>query len=269
MSLPSPHRRFTRSVADLLDVTIFDGDTIYALQNHLDYYKSDMYSESHLLLIADTIRAQHGKSPYAYDGDLVQEELNYLGGLVNGAFVGQSSQSIARLLCEFVRRQLMDSDVINSILEEGAFFFRIVPREPIPYIEFLGDVDHESLSEGAVPEPQLHKTMDRMDDCFRRQDFAGVLAAGSNVLEAIGRAHSKHPYSNKVPFNKVMKSFKKYSPLPSAMKDEMEKIYNSRNTTPNAGHGCIEVAPGTTRKEAIVVICVCYAAVKGHYLSSS
>lgn len=268
MAEPSKYKNMTEQTRQSLEADFLGKDTRIALHYHLmEYFDSDSYDNSDKYLrITNLLRRRADVSNLEYNGEFIQEDLNYMGGIVQSAFSGLDSVEAMSLLCDLCAYGAMDIDTVNGILAEDSFAFQIINRDPLPYVDETDAMDLDEFANGADIEPGIRQLLTRMEDAYRREDYSGVLAAGSNVIEAIARRQSNHPRAKTTSFGKVQKMFLQNSPLPDVLKIEFDRIYKSRNTTPNAGHGNLEIDDNTTPTEAATVIAVCYAAVKHYWL---
>lgn len=268
MTEPSKYKAMTEQTRQSLETDFLGKDTRIALHYHLmEYFDTDSYDNSDKFLrVTNLLRRRADIPKLDYNGEFIQEELNYMGGIVQSAFSGLDSVEAMSLLCDLCAYGAMDIPTVNDILAEDGFAFQVTARDPLPYIDMVDEMDLDEFANGADVEPGIRQLLTRMEDAYRRQDYSGVLAAGSNVVEAIARRQSNHPKAKSTSFGKVKKMFLQNSPLPDVLKNEFDRIYLSRNKTPNAGHGNLEIDDSTTPTEAATVISVCYAAVKHYWL---
>lgn len=95
----------------------------------------------------------------------------------------------------------------------------------------------------------IGRLWERATDCWKRQDFAGVLHACASIIETMAKHIIQTPSIQNQPLGGFFEKYRKHSNLPPSYLDEVQRIYNLRNTTPIAGHGSIN-APGLSTREA-------------------
>lgn len=89
----------------------------------------------------------------------------------------------------------------------------------------------------------------RMGDCWRRNDYGGVLHAVASIFETMAKYVVQRPTVENQTLGGFISLYRKHSALPAQDLDRIEKIYQRRNTTPLAGHGGTK-APNISREEA-------------------
>jgi hypothetical protein len=110
----------------------------------------------------------------------------------------------------------------------------------------------------------IGKLWERATDCWKRQDFAGVLHACASVIETMAKHIIQTPSVQNQPLGGFFEKYRKHSELPSDYLDEVHRIYNLRNKTPIAGHGST-VAPGLTMREAQEIFDFTFSCVRLEY----
>ncbi len=268
MTEPSRFRSMSEQTRKVLETEFIGRDTRNALHYHLmEYFETDAHDNTDKFLrVTNLIHRSRNLPNLSYNGEFIQEELNYMGGIVQTAFSSLDTIEILKIICDLCAYQAMDVNTVNEILKEDGFPFKLVARDPLPYIDPFDGIDLDEFANGSIVEPALRQLLMRMDDAYRRKDYPGVLAAGSNVIEAIARRQSNHPRAASTTFNKVKKMFLQHSSLPTVLKNEFDRIYVSRNKTPNAAHGNLEIDGNVTAEEAATVISICFTSVKHYWL---
>ena len=195
MAEPSKYKSLTEQTRQTLETEFLGKETRISLHYHLmEYFEDGSYDNSNKYLrVTNILRRRADLPKFEYNGELIEEELIYMGGLIQSAFSGLDSVEAMSLLCDLCAYGVVDTDTVNEILKDDGFPFKIILRDPLPYIDVVDAMDLDEFANGAEVEPAIQQLLTRMEDTFRRKDYPGVLAAGSNVIEAIARRQSNHP----------------------------------------------------------------------------
>ncbi len=98
--------------------------------------------------------------------------------------------------------------------------------------------------------PNIHKLIERMDNALERDDYPGVLHASANIFETLAKDIVGIPSVQDQTLKSFFERYREDSTLPSEILDYILAIYESRSTTPLAGHGSTKT-PGISREVAI------------------
>lgn len=98
--------------------------------------------------------------------------------------------------------------------------------------------------------PNIQILFDRMDDAIRRDDYPGVLHASANIFETLAKDIVGIPSIQDQTLKSFFERYRKDSTLPNEILNYILDIYESRNTTPLAGHGSTRT-PSISREVAI------------------
>lgn len=78
---------------------------------------------------------------------------------------------------------------------------------------------------------------ERMADCWKRNDFGGVLHASASVFETMAKDIIQNPAIENQPLGGFFEQYRRHSALPQPSLDLILDTYKRRNATPLAGHG--------------------------------
>lgn len=90
----------------------------------------------------------------------------------------------------------------------------------------------------------------RMDDALTRDDYPGVLHASANIFETLAKDIVGIPSVQDQTLKSFFERYRKDSTLPNEVLNYILDIYESRSTTPLAGHGSTRT-PSLSREVAI------------------
>jgi hypothetical protein len=90
----------------------------------------------------------------------------------------------------------------------------------------------------------------RMEDALRRDDYPGVLHASASIFETLAKDVIGLPSIQDQTLKSFFERYRKDSTLPDEILNYILDIYESRNTTPLAGHGSTRT-PTMSREAAI------------------
>jgi hypothetical protein len=96
----------------------------------------------------------------------------------------------------------------------------------------------------------ISKLVDRMDSALSRDDYAEVLHTSASIFETLAKDVVSAPSVQNQTLKKFFDKYRKNSALPKEILDYILTIYESRNTTPLAGHGSTKT-PNITKNQAI------------------
>ncbi len=98
--------------------------------------------------------------------------------------------------------------------------------------------------------PNIQILIERMNDALKRDDYPGVLHAGANIFETLAKDVIGIPGIEDQTLKGFFDRYRKDSALPDEILNYILAIYESRNTTPLAGHGSTKT-PIISREAAI------------------
>ena len=116
---------------------------------------------------------------------------------------------------------------------------------------FTVEVESQLIPQGTLPiHPNIQILIGRMDDALRRDDYAGVLHASASIFETLAKDIVGLPSVQDQTLKSFFERYRKDSTLPTAVLNYILDIYESRSTTPLAGHGSTRTS-GLSREVAI------------------
>lgn len=98
--------------------------------------------------------------------------------------------------------------------------------------------------------PNIQVLIGRMEDALRRDDYPGVLHSSSCIFESLAKDVIGIPSIQDQTLKSFFERYRKDSALPNEILNYILNIYESRNTTPLAGHGSTRT-PSMSREGAI------------------
>ena len=104
----------------------------------------------------------------------------------------------------------------------------------------------------------------RMNDALTRDDYAGVLHTSASIFETLAKDIVCIPTVQNQTFKSFFDRYRKDSALPDEILDYILAIYESRNSTPLAGHGSTQV-PNIRKEEATTLSEITKAFVRIEY----
>ena len=116
---------------------------------------------------------------------------------------------------------------------------------------FTVEIEEQPVQLDTLPiHPNIQVLIDRMDDTLRRDDYPGVLHSSASIFETLAKDVIGIPSIQGQTLKSFFERYRKDSALPSEILDYILNIYESRSTTPLAGHGSTRT-PSISRKAAI------------------
>lgn len=107
-----------------------------------------------------------------------------------------------------------------------------------------------------IEHPDIHPNIviltQRMDTALTREDYAEVLHASASIFETLAKDIVGIPNVQSQTLKSFFERYRKDSALPNGILDYILAIYESRSTTPLAGHGSTQ-APDISPAAAIVL----------------
>ena len=104
----------------------------------------------------------------------------------------------------------------------------------------------------------------RMTDCWKRNDYGGVLHASASIFETMAKDVVPNPAVENQTLAGFFEQYRKHSALPQSSLDLILDTYKRRNTTPLAGHGGTK-SPQISRKQAEEIMMVTSDFVRHEY----
>ena len=129
-----------------------------------------------------------------------------------------------------------------------------IQEQPVLQLALLGN-EHTNIA----------SLFDRLDMLLKKGDYAGVIHTSATILETMAKEVMGNPNVNNQSLGSFFQAFRKKSNLPDKILDNIEDIYQARNTTPLAGHGSLTL-PTITIEEATTVAEMTKAFVRIEYL---
>ncbi len=116
---------------------------------------------------------------------------------------------------------------------------------------FTVQIENQLALQDTLPiHPNIQILIDRMDDTLRRDDYPGVLHASANIFETLAKDIVGIPSVQDQTLKSFFERYRKDSTLPNEILNYILDIYESRSTTPLAGHGSTRT-PSISREVAI------------------
>jgi GTPase SAR1 family protein len=165
-----------------------------------------------------------------------------------------------RVLLRFTKNHCNNKKVRDDLLARHR---GIIENEIVETTIYAGP---DSLERDAVPvHPNIRILVDRMNDALRREDYPGVLHSSASIFETL----AKDIVGISAVQNQTLKGFfdryRKDSTLSENILDYILTVYESRNTTPLAGHGSTQT-PTVSREAAITLTEMTKAFVRIEYM---
>lgn len=116
---------------------------------------------------------------------------------------------------------------------------------------FTVEIENQTVqSDTQLIHPNIRILIERMDDALKRNDYPGVLHAGASIFETLAKVVIDIPSIEDKTLKSFFDRYRKDSALPDEILNYILAIYDSRNTTPIAGHGSTKT-PSISREAAI------------------
>jgi hypothetical protein len=106
----------------------------------------------------------------------------------------------------------------------------------------------------------------RMADCWKRNDYGGVLHASASIFETMAKDVVQNPAVENQTLAGFFEQYRRHSALPRPSLDLILDTYRRRNTTPLAGHGGTGT-PQISREQAKEIVTVTSEFVRHEYKS--
>lgn len=217
--------------------------------------KIDLYS----LLASNLCRNMMNFTPDDSGLYLYQEE-TYLNNKIPSLILDAKTLELYESLADLITQSWISREAINQILsEDGVPVHYVQTREDV-IIERLQSVDEDTLTE-TEKHPSMQQLLDRAEDCLNRDDGAGVLHATASIFEALGKNVFATPEVQNQTLKSFFEGYKQRSHLPEKILDYIISVYDSRNKTPNAGHGSLEFSDDISKEEMVAMIELAKAAI--------
>ncbi len=115
---------------------------------------------------------------------------------------------------------------------------------------FTVEIEDQLTRRDPLPiHPNIQILIDRMDDALRRDDYSGVLHASASVFETLAKDIVGIPSVQDQTLKSFFERYRKDSTLPNEILNYILNVYESRSTTPLAGHGSTRT-PSISREVA-------------------
>ncbi|MBP3688015.1 MAG: hypothetical protein J6J35_06615 [Alphaproteobacteria bacterium] len=188
------------------------------------------------------------------------QEETYLNNKIPSLIQNASSLDLYETLSNIIEHNWLPIEKANSLFQNVGI--------PVHYKHEDGEVVIERLQslENDIPtktekHPSMQQLLDRAENCLNRDDGAGVLHATASIFEAL----AKNVFATPTVQNQTLKSFfegyRNRSHLPEEMLNYIISVYDCRNNTPNAGHGCLEFSSEISKDEMVAMIELAKAAI--------
>lgn len=116
---------------------------------------------------------------------------------------------------------------------------------------FTVEIEEQPIHPDTLPlHPNIQVLIGRMDDALRRDDYPGVLHSSASIFETLAKDVIGIPSIQDQTLKSFFERYRKDSALPNEILNYILNIYESRNTTPLAGHGSTRT-PIMSREGAI------------------
>ncbi|WP_414574692.1 hypothetical protein [Anabaena sp. CCY 9402-a] len=151
---------------------------------------------------------------------------------------------------------------INDLLvKDGLSFYfeRIVDKINV-CLTPLDDMSDQEERE----HPNIRILVRRMEDALKREDFAGVLHTSASIFETLAKDIINIATVQENTLKSFFDRYRKDSKLPDEILNYILNVYDSRNTTPLAGHGSTK-KPEISKDQATILSEMTKAFVKIEY----
>jgi hypothetical protein len=101
--------------------------------------------------------------------------------------------------------------------------------------------------------PNIKILITRMDNAFSREDYAEVIHSSASIFETMAKDIVNISSIQDQTLKSFFDRYRKDSGLPKEILNYILEVYESRNTTPLAGHGSTEIPQ--IKKEHALILC--------------
>ena len=113
--------------------------------------------------------------------------------------------------------------------------------------------------------PNISSLVRRMNHALTKGDYSAVLHSSASIFETLAKVVVGIPSIQDQTLKSFFDRYRKDSTLPDEILDYILAIYESRNSTPLAGHGSTQT-PDISRTEAVVLAEITKAFVRIEYI---
>ena len=145
----------------------------------------------------------------------------------------------AEMIGELIEDEWFTIDEVNGLLERDGASFHYQQQGDRLIVRVLPIERLEDEVPGAE-HPNIRLLVKRMDDALANEDFSQVLHASATIFETMAKDIIPLPGVQNQSLGSFFERYRKDSLLPAEILDYILAIYNSRSTTPLAGHGSTE-----------------------------
>lgn len=197
---------------------------------------------------------------FSTEGLYLYQEDAYLNNMIPSLIQSAKTLDLYESLADLIELNWLSMRDVNQILSEDGIPLHYIQTEEDIVIERLQSVDEDTPTE-TEKHPSMQQLLDRAEDCLVRADGAGVLHSTASIFEAL----AKKVFATSEVQNQTLASFfegyKQRAHLPEKILDYIISVYDSRNKTPNAGHGGLEFSTEIPKDEMVAMIELAKAAI--------
>lgn len=119
---------------------------------------------------------------------------------------------------------------------------------------FIFEIEEQPISQDTLTiHPNIKTLFERMENALEMDDYAAVLHASANIFETLAKDVVGIPSIQNQTLKSFFERYRKESILPQEILDYILAIYESRSTTPLAGHG--STRPPNISREVAISLC--------------
>lgn len=232
--------------------------------------KSDEFPENNIIhqnIFINKSRSLAGLPVHVLEGDLDgyfhPAENAWHNGEFQLMFRRLTTIQFVELMGDLIQEGYFEKNEINNYLERDNVSFRFATNDeselavevfPLDKIESTSTSEH----------PNIRVVVNRMNDAFKRDDYADVLHASAVIFEIMAKDIVKTPTVQNQTLKWFFDKYRQSSLLPKEILDFILSIYDSRSSEPLAAHGSTRT-PEITKETAIVLSEMTRAFVKIEY----
>ncbi|MBD2251940.1 hypothetical protein [Nostoc parmelioides] len=174
-----------------------------------------------------------------------------------------NTTEIVEFLGFLIEEGFFTVEEINDLLvKDGlSFYFERTIIDKIKVcLTPLDDISEQEERE----HPNIRVLVRRMEDALKREDCAGVLHTSASIFETLAKDIIGIPSVQNQTLKSFFERYRNDSKLPDEILNYILDLYNSRNTTPLAGHGSTK-NPEISKDQATILSEMTKAFVKIEY----
>lgn len=183
-----------------------------------------------------------------------------------------NSLEVIEYLGELIQNKYFSRKEVNEIFRQHNITFKFVERNEDLFVEFLPEkeirdfIDSIKNTEPVNVHDNILLLIDRLEKAYQNKDYTLLIATSGSIFETLAKDVLQDPSLIKQSLGWFFDRYRKSSSLPSTILDYMKAIFDSRNTTPTAGHGSTATVPTISDIEARLLIELTKTFVRSEYL---